>query len=296
MYSEKSHNILLKTAIVCYGLFFCWYGFTDFTFESSTIYDNSTRLSLGVELILAVLLAPIFEECIFRAPLLIKTKLWRIVALIAGLLLLTFGLFRLQLQFFVIAAWLFTVAILGKKNHKSLIWISILAFALSHMAFEDGLSLDGIALFVFFLASGSLLTWVFLNFGLIKAILFHSVYNLIAFLLYLMVLNYGFDDSKKSTCLENHNTCIEWQRKPLWQTQTSKINLEDSQILVSNGKINSILDVMPDLDIEHYEYEILQDDKIKYDILIFNKNDSTLKNSQILKAMESAGLIKMSAK
>lgn len=169
-------------------------------------------------------------------------------------------------------------------------------FCVSHMVFEDGLSLDGIALFVFFLASGSLLTWVFLNFGLIKVILFHSVYNLIAFLLYLIVLNYGFDDSKKSTCIEDHNTCIEWQRKPLWQTQTSKINLEDSQFLVSNGEINSILDVMPDLDIEHYEYEILQGDKIKYDILIFNKNDSTLKNSQILKAMESAGLIKMSAK
>lgn len=241
-------------------------------------------------------LAPILEELIFRAPIIFNNKRWKVFFLILFVVLVVFSITSISLRSLSITLW-FSVVIVSKfflksKTKNLLIWSSILAFSISHLPIEAFFSYHTLVLFIFFFASSCLLTWVILNYGLLKSILFHSMYNLVSFIIYLSILNYSYDDSFAKECVENQNTCIEWKQNPIFKSSQSKIEYNESFLSVSNGRIKNVLDLLTTLDFENYNYIIVNDLKIKYDIKIYREDYDKLHDSEILSSLEKSGLIK----
>ncbi|HZW62415.1 MAG TPA: CPBP family glutamic-type intramembrane protease [Flavobacteriaceae bacterium] len=292
---SSKHSVLLKSTLVLYTLFFCLYFLTSFTFKTEVLYNDLIEFNLFTELLLLALIAPVIEEFIFRAPLIIKNKKWPILLFIVCLGYLIFSLPRFDLRVLTLFIWssvlIFSKFFVSTKTQEILIWISILSFAVSHLSMDSFLSLDSFILFIFFLASGCLLTWVILNFGLFKSILFHSAYNLISFSIYLLTLTYFFDDKAKTNCLDN--TCIEWKQNALLESPMSDLNYTNHKLDVKNGKVKNILDLLSNLDLKNYNYIISDDSKIKYDIKIYNTNNEEINDSLILESLNSSGLIKI---
>lgn len=297
---NSKHLILLKTAIVFYCLFFSFYFFSSFKFNTESVYNDLIELNFAAELLLIGILAPIFEELIFRAPIIFNNKKWRIFFLILFIILVILSVTNFGLRSLSITLWLSIVVIskfyLKQKSKSLLIWSSIVTFSISHLPVEDFFNFDTLILFIFFFASSCLLTWFILNYGLLKSILFHSMYNLVSFIIYLSILNYSYDDSFKKACIENQSTCIEWKQKPIFKSTQAKIEYKDTLFNVNNGKIKNVLDILTTLDKNNYEYIILNDSKLKYDIRIFNEGDEKIDDSLILSSLEKSELIKISKK
>lgn len=297
MQINSKYSILLKTAIVFYCLFFCCYLFTPFTFNTETVYNDFVAFNFITELIIIAVFAPIIEELIFRAPIIFNTKKWNIFFLLLCVGFLAFSFSNIDLRSLLFTLWLCIVVVsrfIIKKGFKNvLIWSSIFAFSLSHLTIESFFNFNSLVQFVFFFASSCLLTWVALNYGLLKTVLFHSMYNLISFLIYLLVLNYAFDGSLKKDCIESQKVCIEWQQKPIFKSSLSKIENKNNILNATNAKVKNVLDLLTTLDLEKYEYVIVNDNKIKYDIKITIGDNKKLNDSVIISSLEKSGLIKV---
>lgn len=297
---NSKYLTLLKTAIVFYCLFFSFYFFSSFKFNTESVYNDLIELDFAAELLLIGVLAPIFEELIFRAPIVFNNKRWKIFYLTLFIILIIFSVTNFSLRSLSITLWLSIVVVskfyLKQKSKSLLIWSSIITFSISHLPVEDFFNFDTLILFIFFFASSSLLTWFIINYGLLKSILFHSTYNLVSFIIYLFILNYSYDDSLKKTCIESQSTCIEWKQKPIFKSTQSKIEYKDTLFNVNNGKIKNVLDILTTLDKDNYEYIIVNDSKIKYDIRIFNEKNKKIDDSLILSSLEKSELIKISKK
>ena len=296
-----NNNILIKLAIVCYCLFFILFYFSSFEFQNESIYNDLVNLNFAIELLVVVIIAPIFEEFIFRSPIIYRNRIWIIVLFVFSLIYFLFNLPNIELRSLVIFIWssalILAYFFLKANRDRFVIWSSILAFTLSHLDLENFLSFNTFVLIVFYFAASCLLTWVILKFGLFKSIVFHSTYNLLAISLYLITQQFFFDDTLKKKFVKKETVCIEWQQNPFFESSKSKINYEESQLIVNNGRIRNVLDLITTLSTENYNYIITNDADLKYDIRIYSTKDSfKLNDSIILNALTGASLLKITKK
>lgn len=104
-------------------------------------------------------------------------------------------------------------------------------------------------------------------------------------------MNYFFDDTAKTKCFDN--ICIEWKQNALFKSSLSDLNYNNHELVIKNGKVKNILDLLSNLDLENYNYIISDDSKIKYDIKIYSMNNEEINDSLILKSLYSSELIKI---
>lgn len=296
MLSKTKYPKLLLASFILYSIFLgAYFGF-NFSFNNETIYSKQS-INLFAELIMLSLFAPVIEELIFRAPLIMRTKKWLTISVILSLVLFFSSLSESVLKAGGILLWLVLILSLKvfNKTEKTgfLIIGSIFSFALSHLELEAFFTIDILVFACYFTASACLLTWVALNYGLIKAILCHALYNLLTFGVYLLFLNFAFNDSPRSSCMEENSICIEWKQRPLFESKTSTINYDKNSLEAKNTKIKNLLDLLQNLDLEKNNYIITEDARLKYDIKIKIENRETVTDQTILTALENAGLIKI---
>jgi|TARA_B110000093_G_C12934039_1_gene394899 membrane protease YdiL (CAAX protease family) len=219
MLKKYKQNYLLIGAVILYSTFFIIY-FSFFSIEE--ISNKPNRLSNVTDfkafILLALIIAPILEEFIFRSYF-TKNKILKLITIISlPVFVLLIG--KQYLMFVVIPYTIILIIDLFKiyKIHKYIIFIgSALLFSMAHYklsAFESGITaLPILAQF----SIGLLLIWVVLNFNLKTAIFVHFTYNLTIILPIFIYIQFPNIESK-SLVLDEYR--ISWQKTPVFGGQT----------------------------------------------------------------------------
>ena len=293
----KRYNFLLKLAVANYCLFLLLYFSLDLHFQYTAYYHDINQLSPVIQYLGILIIAPIIEELIFRGPLLYKKRIWTIVLLLFAFLNFIFNITEVSLSSLVLLLWSLVVAIdyfvYNSKTGNYIIWFSILAFALSHLSFEELKTVEGLLIAIFYFASSCLLTWIVISFGLLKSTLFHIFYNLFALSVYVFVIHFSGNKATNISCVENSNICIEWQKVGYFSTSKPTITYKESAYEATSASIRNVLDLLTEINKENKKYLILDDWRIKYNIEVLNPDNEILEDLQILKALEAAELIKI---
>ncbi len=203
---------------------------------SSLIKTSRTEIGLFndsnffITFLFIVIIAPIYEEFIFRGVF--STK--NIVTIAASILL---PLIVAGTLYFNYNNWIFyigTILALGTsfanywvKNIKiikvGVYIVFALLFALIHWSNQDFNSLTNLYLLLPHFSLSLVLSWITLNFSLLKSILSHLLYNCVLFAFGTIGL-FFFDNKLHKT--EFNNSILEWQKTSFFSSEsTLKTNL-----------------------------------------------------------------------
>lgn len=131
---------------------------------------------------------------------------------------------------------------------------------------------------MFLFALGLLAIWITINFGLVKAIIFHFVWNLVIMLVVFFALQNPDINVNK---FENETIVIEWERSPLINSNSKGISYSKEKLIVNSITLNNLLsfvnqvELNKDLNNQYYQTEVF----MKYNFKIYLK-DSTKRLSK----------------
>lgn len=168
-----------------------------------------------------LVIAPIFEEIIFRGAFL-KQKIFTFISFLGILVYII-----VTNNYYLILLLLITIYLFAKglKFTKTFYFTNAILFSLVHYQINDFNTFYHIIPMFFQFSLGLVLTWVVLNFNLLKSIIIHFCFNLIIVLV--MIVPLQFPDQNKH--IQKHNGfVIEWQKVPL-------INMDKKMILVEQN-------------------------------------------------------------
>jgi len=282
--ANYKYTWLLKLAIICY----CQFLFCQLFLESDTIYNykytQDTHPSLFIYLLSILIIAPIIEEVIYRG----LYKKNKVNILFSSIFLVGSSLMLYNLE--ITLWWLFpiiTVVVLFitikweiKYNMSILIIYSSILFTISHFTNASNLS-EIIQFGGNFLAGGLLLSWIAVNFNLLKAILFHFTYNTITFILFIFLATPI--DIKGTT---NQNIEYEITEVSMF-SKSNTITRTENKLIVKNANINLILGYIK---MPKNKNIYLQSSMMKFDIDI-KDNINDLDDHEILYILEKSGVI-----
>ena len=214
MFKKTLKNWLLKLGIASFALLillqmvFAALGIDYPPISRDMLGEN---LSFGLFVILGVIVAPLFEEVAFRG--FFTPQRWlRITSFIVLLIFigLSFSYFSLALLLlYILSVYLNDRS--GKKRINLLLVMNAVLFAGIHYTAQDFITSLGVVAILAQFGMGLILLWITINFGLIKAMLFHAFYNGLLMLLLFMALQYP--SPEKHTAESKHLT-IEYQEIP----------------------------------------------------------------------------------
>lgn len=183
----------------------------------------------------AAVFAPIIEEFAFRG-FIFKQKQWRIISVIM-LLIYTVLFFNPLICFFFIA-YIVTLLLSSKEPKKNdfLILFSVLLFSVSHYSFEDFKSLFFTDSIFFQIGLGCILSWIFINFNYVKAVLCHSIYNGLVITYLFLTTAYDTDTSLRNTETDLYK--VVWSKRvAIFESKSSS---EWSDISFKTHNLNAV--------------------------------------------------------
>lgn len=170
--------------------------------------DVFLRFGLLGMLVLGCIIAPIWEELVFRGVLL-KRKIVSIVALVVMLLLVV-----LQFHYLFLLLALVSVVLFFAKGFKYridfLVLSSALLFAFIHYI-EDGAIQFSYAMFMQF-GFGLLASWIVINYKLWHAMLAHAAYNFFFLFIIGTIPLFFIKDTAKEGQIDNYSYRFEKQK------------------------------------------------------------------------------------
>jgi len=240
MFKKTLKNWLLKLGIVSFALLIL----LQVVFAALEIdYPPISRDMLGEDLsfgwfvILGVIVAPLFEEIAFRG--FFTSKRWlRITSFVVLLVFigLSFSYFSLALLLlYILSVYLNDRS--DKKRINLLLVMNAVLFAGIHYTANDFItSLGVVAIFAQF-GMGLILLWITINFGLIKAMLFHAFYNGLLIALLFMALQYPSPEKHTS---ESEHLTLEYQEIPYTKSTEGSFTKKDSKdtLYITNMRLN----------------------------------------------------------
>lgn len=200
-------------------------------------YEGSrtfTGVTLPMFLVMAVITAPIFEEVAFRGNF-SQMRFLRLISVIA------LPLFLLSAQ----VDWLdwlllfvfYTTYFISKRypDNRVLLKLSFLInailFGSIHYKMSDFIAFDTAFYVLFQIGLGLILTWIMLNYGLLRSMLFHSFYNLILVVPLILYVQFPEENLRY---FENEYVQIEWRKVPAMNNSVAAYKASDSLISVTN--------------------------------------------------------------
>lgn len=255
---------------------------------NSRSLDNGITLSIFV--ILAVLIGPIWEEIAFRGVF--SNKQW--IKKISCLLLI------LIFSYLLYSWWGIIVSLIGffssvittyyivrfKINHNVFLkFFTVFLFVLIHYQFSDFKKIATLCYFSAHLAIGFLLTWVVINFGLMKSIFLHMTYNFI--LISIMLLSLQFIDDKSNIVKEN-SVELRYLKVPLINSNSTELAIEEERIVAKNSTVRNLLKYGFRSDIALGYQSIVPFAKFDFEITFNNSESDTRK---VLEMLEKEKLI-----
>lgn len=178
----------------------------------------------------ALLVAPIIEEFVFRGYFTEK-KIMIYISLLGSItyVFITHNYYLLFLIVILILLHFF-------KNKKILLYIlNCLFFSVVHYKLNDFSSFFTILPMFFQFSIGAILIWVVINFGILKTIIIHFIYNLIFVLIMSFPLLFPNKDIKSKRYIGYK---IEWNKVSIFNNNTSIIKPNDYTIVADNITIN----------------------------------------------------------
>ncbi len=200
-------------------------------YSGSRTYEG---IALPKLFIMVTIFAPIFEELVFRGNF-AKKSLFRLLALIGMpvFLLLTQADWLDWLLIFVF----YTTYFFSKRcpDNRILLKLSFLInavlFGSAHYKISDFMAFDTAFYVLFHIGLGLILTWIMLNYGLLRSMLFHSFYNFILVVPLILYVQFPEEELKH---FENEYVQIEWQKVPAINNSVAACKASDSLISVTN--------------------------------------------------------------
>lgn len=177
------------------------------------------------------------EELAFRGFFVLKK--WFLIIPIALTLLFSFkSNFPLFLILIYLATYFLFFYLYQRKASTvykvTFILLNSLLFALIHYSLKDLLILDSYFMILIQFGAGLILVWITINFGLMKSILIHGVFNLLVTLpLIIPIINFS---DQEVNVIENDVYIIKWQEASSFKIQKnyriSKYSFEGKNITV----------------------------------------------------------------
>lgn len=294
----KQHNWILKQAVIVYGLFILFYFILDIELTPRVEYGLDKPKSIWLTLIGIVIIAPVFEELIFRGIFLnkqIRLVFYIIFIVASGISfysndLLVIGSFILAIMSIVLI-----FELLKKPFKKTIVTFKVIissaAFALNHANNETFENFSNGVLLLNTFGAGLILTWIVINYGLFKAMLVHAIYNGGSFLVYLLVIS--ISNVPSSIHCEN-DICVEWSLVSAFNNKSVVIQdqngINGSSVSVYNLIQKSTLHSVT----EAFNITISDPHK-RYNIKIYSEENKLLKDNEldILKLLHKANLIEV---
>ncbi len=275
----KENNLLYYGA----GILFCTivsYILTNIYFEDR-INDLSRLnfdLSFGSLILLTLFIAPVIEEFIFRSIFLNKRNYKYIFyAGITIYILLTNNYYVLVILGF------YFVADYRKIKGTLLFYLNAGIFALIHYQISDFRSFFTIQPMFFQFSLGLILIWVVINWGLMKAILCHFLYNLIIILPVLLIVQ--FPQKLRST-VENDSVELIWSKTNYFVK--TEIQIDKQQTDIKGLSIKDFYGIYGN------KANIKVDDSLKFykfNFKIINKENQKIDSLKVRELLYKARLI-----
>ncbi|MFN4761982.1 type II CAAX prenyl endopeptidase Rce1 family protein [Gillisia sp. Q332] len=234
MIRHKSKNWLLLLGIITALLFVLLYNFvgSEHPYKGSRNYSD---VPLKVMLFLTLLFAPLFEEIAFRG--FFTGKKWIKIAAIIFLPIFVLTVnasmewFVIVLSMLFIAAYLLSLKYENKILGNISILLNILLFTAIHYTLEDFYSPDYFFTPLAQLSIGCFLIWITINFNLLKAMLFHFLWN--AGIMLFLIYSLQFPDTE-TKIFSNETFQIEWVKVPVFNNENAQVNISEGFIEGTN--------------------------------------------------------------
>ena len=218
------NNILLKIGGISFLLSFMSYLIIKPTiFETSR---NSFAFPLSLFILIAILIAPIIEEATFRG-IFTKNRTLRIISMLSTIIILIAS-FNFWPVYFLLFIYLFLFFL---KKELTLCILNASFFAVIHFKIDDFKKIDFLPQLLFYISIGLILIWFVKNFGLVKGIILHSLWNFL--LIIIMLFSLQFPDQNLYS-VNNKNFIFKFKKEKLLKNNISKINYQENKITVDN--------------------------------------------------------------
>lgn len=280
-------NWILSTSIVLF-LLFC---VLILLFYQEDI--NNSRMAIKIHFFvfsfLAVIIAPIFEEITFRGVFTTNNYLKKtsiILSILAGLIAF-YTNYNIALTLFLLTIILFNFYLYKNKNlafyqEYFLVFSNTLLFGFVHYKISDFGSINSSIFVLSQISIGFLLIWITKNFGIVKSMITHSLFNFS--LVFLTFIGIQFVDAKTYS-KENKNVIIKWTQKPFLESNIGSCENHDTKIEIKN------LDISSTINLTNSNSEIMSNTPFaKYDITITSKNEK-ISDREIIEALKMAKLV-----
>lgn len=293
MIANKSKNWLLMSGIIAAflcGILYIFIGI-DQPYEGSRNYSDK---SLKFLLFAAVIFAPISEEIAFRG--FYTGKKWMKIASFVVLPLFMLTGFTsgewiiILLSILFITTYLLSLKFTNPHIVNFSIILNVLLFASIHYTSDDLLSPHFYYVPLAQIAAGCLLIWITINFNLLKAMLFHFLWN--ATFMILLIYGLQFPDTEFKT-FSNESISIEWVEVPLFGQGKTKIIETEGLIEGTNVEARFLYRIISGN--QTPEQQIMQQDPyVKYNFKIKSmdaKNSRELLKNETKKFLVDQGIV-----
>ncbi|MBF6607703.1 MAG: CPBP family intramembrane metalloprotease [Flavobacterium sp.] len=198
----------------------------------------------GLFIVMAVFIAPIWEELTFRGTY-TKNRILRWISLIAIPVFLLISSAEWVAWLLLLVFYLLHFLSLC-HGFSSLIWkfslvVNAFLFGFVHYKMADFASVETAYLVLFQFAVGLLLIWVTLNFGIVKSMIFHCLYNFVPVLILFLYVQFPDQTVQR---FENENIEVKWSRVPAIGEASSHYQAGKKLITVKNMEGAMIYDVL----------------------------------------------------
>jgi hypothetical protein len=283
-------NFLLSTGIIT--LIFASVSYLILYSINEDIFSNFTKNQIVISffhfLFSALIVAPIFEEIIFRSFFLkSKRKYFFKILFYLGIsiyIFITENYYLYSLLFFI-----FLLDYLN-KNGKIIYILNTLVFALIHYNLDDFSSFFSIIPVFFQIGVGFILIWIVINFNLFISILFHFLYNLV--MISLMIISLQKPTFNEYKVLENEQIYLKWKEIPFINNQKNFIILSDDLIQIENVEASKIFEILYIDKSKYYFNKVSSFQKISLEIRLNNKIQRKINYGEIPKFLLEVELIK----
>lgn len=254
---------------------------------------NNSRMTIKVSFFVfsffAVIIAPIFEEIIFRGIFTTNNYLKKtsiVFSVFIGLILFYIN-YNIASTIFLLTLILLNFYIYKNTNltfyQEYLLVISnAFLFGFVHYKISDFESINNSIFVLSQISIGFLLIWITKNFGLVKSMIVHSLFNFS--LVLLTFFSIQFVDTKTYS-KENKNVIIKWNQIPFLSSNKGSIENQEAKIVIKNLDISTAINLTNKSSSLRSNIPFL-----KYNITIISKHKK-ITDKEIIEALEMSKLI-----
>lgn len=226
---KTKKNWILILGLIFLSLFLV--GLSAYGLSPDNTRNDVGNLSFSLFIFLSVIIAPIMEEVVFRIYFLNKKiGLAKFFSIVFPLIILFYiganydMVGTIGITFFCIifvAIYLFYQHSKNKNLFNILVILSTLIFGICHYSIEDFNSFDNIYVIFSQMSLSLFLIWITFNFGLIKSILFHVLFNFVIVSIAFLGLQVFIDVEQK--VYSNNDVEMTYSQLPVFNLENSKV-------------------------------------------------------------------------